>query len=50
MILYIWNQVEGGGEPFNHDHDYNKEVDDDDDDDDDNDEKATFLLVGDLWK
>ena len=20
------NQVEGGGEPFNHDHDYNKEV------------------------
>ena len=22
--------MEGGGEPFNHDHDYNKEVDDDD--------------------
>ena len=30
------NQVEGGGEPFNHDHDYNKEVAGDDHDHDDN--------------
>ena len=29
-------QVEGGGEPFNHDHDYNKEVAGDDHDHDDN--------------
>ena len=36
VVLKIWTQVEGGGEPFNHDHDYNKEVDEDDLDPDDN--------------
>ena len=26
LLSWYWNQVEGGGEPFNHDQDYNKEV------------------------
>ena len=34
VVLKIWTQVEGGGEPFNHDHDYNKEVAGDDHDHD----------------